>query len=258
MFLGWDPHLYRMFGTFLEPAFAASIYALLFFNILFNTRYNFWLRNILLLLLLICIFFTLSRAAILSFLVVLVIYLLRHMKIFSLKIQNKFYILYICFIVVILSIFLFFMNFNKSGEGVNLLRTSTVQSRIENYKEGLIIFMEYPILGIGYNRITALKDDFDIPFRSKYSVNMARSSFHSSFLIVLVTGGVIGLGLFLFNLFILAKQSFFTFLIILFLSLFSLFDNILLHPFIIFIWFSTFISRSCAFSGQSHGKKANF
>ena len=67
------------------------------------------------------------------------------------------------------------------------------------------------------------------------------ASFHSSFLIILVTSGLIGLTLFILVLIRLAGINEISRFAVLFLSLFSLSDNILLHPFVLFLFFSLIV-----------------
>ena len=117
-----------------------------------------------------------------------------------------------------------------SGEGVNLLRTSTIQSRSEDYLQGWKLFVSNPVVGIGYNHIGAVKH-YSIP--DNVTENNAAGSFHSSFLIIAVTSGLIGLLLFINVLYHLTKINRYFFVAIIFLSVVSLFDNVLLHPFII-------------------------
>lgn len=119
------------------------------------------------------------------------------------------------------------------GEGVNLLRTSTIESRLTDYDQGLKLWQKNPVFGVGYNRIRYLKPAIGEELRGE---SHAGASFHSSYLIILVTAGVVGLGAFAYWLWTIAKISNFTIISAIFLGVYSLFDNILLHPFILFLW----------------------
>ena len=121
----------------------------------------------------------------------------------------------------------------SGGEGVNLLRTSTIQSRMVDYDQGLKLWQKNPVLGVGYNRIRYFKQDLGEELRG---ASHAGASFHSSYLIILVTTGVIGLVAFVYWLWTTSKISNFALISAVFLGVYSLFDNILLHPFILFLW----------------------
>ncbi|MDO8497916.1 MAG: O-antigen ligase family protein, partial [bacterium] len=121
------------------------------------------------------------------------------------------------------------------GESVNLGRLFSIQSRLSDYNEGIRIWKASPLIGIGYNRIRYVKEKTPEAFEA----NHAGASFHSSFLIILVTGGVIGLVLFLGMLYKIWGIDEFTKVAVVFISIISLTDNVLLHPFILYMFFWT-------------------
>jgi O-antigen ligase len=112
------------------------------------------------------------------------------------------------------------------GEGVNLKRVFTVESRFIDYSKAIELWKKKPIFGYGYNHIRSLKQEM---------VSHAGASFHSSYLIMLVSGGIIGLFLFLAILYKISTVNSFSHYAVLFLGILSLSDNILLHPFVIFL-----------------------
>lgn len=215
---GWDPHAYRAFGTVLEPAVLAAIMGISVFFFFWKElpRARMWRMSILMLLLMI-IALTFSRGAYLALLVGMVP-LLRSRKTIVAGIMGVLLVGAIVWVVP-----------KPSGEGVNLLRTSTIQSRTIDYQEGIKIWQKRPLTGIGFNHIGAEKE---VP-HSRYP-HHAQASFHSSFLMILVTGGIFGLAAYLFLLYRLCRVERFLCSLILFLGTFSLFDNMLLHPFILF------------------------
>jgi O-antigen ligase len=228
MIYGWDPHLYRMTGTFLEPAFACGVYGVGLFFLVTKKKKSIF-EQVLLTILGLLMFLTVSRAGIAALMFSIVTYIFVCYR--SWKANMGIIILIVCAVVVLVVV-----TAGRAGEGMNILRTSTIESRVENYQEAIQIWRQYPIFGVGYNRIAFVKEDFDLPSRTLYDVQNARASFHSSFLIVLVTTGLIGLVLFILLLMQLARVSVFSLFTILFLSTFAVFDNILLHPFILFIF----------------------
>lgn len=226
---GWDPHLYRMTGTFLEPAFAAALYGLLFlFAEFFLPREDtkpLWLkaRIILPALLVVCFFLTFSRAAYLAGIVTLW---------FLPSVRKHALAAAIIFLMGAAGMMLW--SSEGWGQGVNLTRTETIQSRADNYTHGLLLWNARPITGLGYNRIAYERARAGLENEYRGKNNYAAFSFHSSFLVILVTAGFIGLTLFVFVLSQIAELHLVAQISILFLSIFSLFDNILLHPFILF------------------------
>ncbi len=216
-YLGWDPHYFRMFGLFLDASVAGAVFGFFFLFILFQPKLflNQKLRLIILGLFLIACVLTFSRSLYLAFIICLTYYFL------SRKSVRK--------IIILLTIFgaLLILAPKPWGESVNLTRSFSMISRVENYKEAIGLWLKKPIFGIGYNRIR-----YD---RVVDEINHAGASFHSSFLIILVSGGIVGLILFMFSLIEAVKLNFWSKYFVIFLGLLSLADNIILHPFVLFL-----------------------
>ncbi len=218
-YAGWDPHFYRAFGTYLEPVVFATIVGL------FAVYFLLHKQNLLYVLLTvgsaIGIVASFSRAVYIGLVAVF-------LTIFRNAIHWKSVITVCCLVGGILLLIP-----RPSGEGVNLFRTSTAISRAEDYLQGLAISTINPVSGIGYNHIGSIKRIQTAP---GVQINYAASSFHSSFLVILATTGIIGLLLFIkwlqavmsINKYFLASGVF--------LIVVSLFDNMLLHPFVLFAW----------------------
>lgn len=217
-YLGWDEHLYRMFGLFFDTSIAAAIYGLFFLYFLNQNNINKKIKVIFLFLFLTAIVLSFSRAAYLTIFLTLLVDL-----IFKKKAK---------LIFLFLTVFLLILLFSPKpfGEGVNLRRQFSIISRVNDYRLALNIWRKHPFFGIGYNRIGFYKEKGQMIFPSHSSF-----SFSSSYLIILVTGGIIGFLLFLLALFklFLIKESGRIYLF--FVYTFSLFDNIILHPFIMFL-----------------------
>lgn len=219
-YLGWDPHLYRLFGTFLEPAILAAVLGISILFIFYTDKLPTLLRGGIIAVLLVLLVMTFSRGAYLSIFItgLFIVFQRRHLLLF--------------FGFLLFALIIFFLIPKPSGEGVNILRTSTISSRVVDYQTGINLWKEHPILGVGYNHIRAERErpEQEIP-------DHAAGSFHSSFIILLVTSGVVGLVAFAGFLTRLTNEHAYLQGVILFTGLFSLFDNILLHPFILF-WVS--------------------
>lgn len=224
-YLGWDPHLYRLVGSFFDPPLTASVFFLLILFLLITLK-NIRLKIAFAASFAILFFLTYSRGAFIALFITIAFYSFRKMK-----------LQYVAFFIgaVILGVLLIPKN---GSEGINLLRTSSINTRFIDYTKAVSIWKKSPVTGIGFNHIRFEKDSYEEkPIATKYNPSHASASFHSSFLMILVTGGIIGFVLFIWLLWNITKINVFAFYSVVFLSIFSLFDNLLLHPFILFLWF---------------------
>ncbi|NTU46683.1 O-antigen ligase family protein [Candidatus Roizmanbacteria bacterium] len=224
---GWDIHLNRAFGVFLEPSVLGAVFGLAIGYLLLSPLPS-YIRYSGIALSSAGILLTFSRGTYVAFLIAGFYYLVKLRK--------------IKFIVLVIGIFIIglFIVPKPTGEGVNLFRVSTIQSRFVDYKESLAIFSQHFLIGIGYNHVRDSK-----PYANEIGtsniVSHAGSAFHSSFLTILVTTGVLGFLLFIVSLGEIAKTSFFASLAVIFLSCLSVTDNILLHPFVLFLFLQLII-----------------
>lgn len=228
IYLGWDEHLYRMFGTFFDTAIAGGIYGLAFLYIYLNKDLFIkkrFIRYLFLGLLLCCILLTYSRTLYLSFGLLMICLLIRNRSI------SKLILLIGLFLILLLIIP------KPVGEGVNLVRTTSIISRVSDYDLAFKIWLKNPIFGIGYNRIRYVKERLGLLTVDDYGINHSAGSFHSTFLIVLVTGGVVGFLLFILSLWQLCQQVPKIVIYVVFFCLLSLSDNVLFHPFILYLLF---------------------
>ncbi|PIR80121.1 MAG: hypothetical protein COU25_01745 [Candidatus Levybacteria bacterium CG10_big_fil_rev_8_21_14_0_10_35_13] len=219
-YLGWDPHLFRIFGVFLDTSIASAIYGLILLFLIINYKkftFSVFSKIILIISFVTLGLLTYSRGFYLSILTTLFFYFLISKK--------------LKFIVVVLAMFTFALLIlpKPFGEGVNLLRTYSIESRAKDYEEGLLIWKKNPVFGIGYNHLKSIREsNLSLPSHSA-------SAYQSSFLTILVTSGVIGLIALAFalkNLWDINPNIKFY---LMFLIVFSFMDNILLHPFILFL-----------------------
>lgn len=235
-YLGWDPHLYRAFGLFFDTAVASAIYGLVFLLLILRFKSIELAKEIKFIFLFLFGVFgilSFSRAFYFSILATLFLYFIRK-KLYS----------YLFLLVFVFAFFLYIAP-KPGGAGVNLTRVFSIISRVEDYKVATKIWKKNPILGVGYNKLRYVKEKMGIVSENVVFADHSGASFHSSFLIILASSGVIGLAAFLFVLLQFAKVSDTSLYYTLFLSLYSLADNILLHPFvlILFLMFSLFELR---------------
>lgn len=224
-YLGWDPHLYRMFGVFFDTSVSAAVFGLILFYLFFTKDRSFKLRQISYFLIaayFLFIILSFARSSYLALIVTVGIYLL-------VKIKLKSLLIFISIFFLVL-----FLSPKPFGEGINLMRQMSLQSRLGDYVTATKIWLKKPLFGYGYNRIRYLKERSGLVEKTGLDISHSGASFHSSYLVILLSGGVIGLCLFLGILGRLGKLGGFGMYII-FLAIVSLSDNILLHPFIIFL-----------------------
>jgi len=157
--LGFDDHYFRLIGPFYDPNFTGAVFAGIALYLAGNRKLLLSLPFIGLLAL------TFSRASYLVFFIGQIYLLFAHKKI-------KLLIL-----LVLLGLIVYFIP-KPFGEGVNLLRTFSIYSRIDSWQQGLGLFLVKPIFGWGYNTLRG--------------VDGSRISIDNSFIYLLATTGIIG------------------------------------------------------------------
>ena len=224
--LGWDPHLYRASAIYFDIFIAAALYGSLAF---------FWFsrnQKILAFLFVIALALTFSRSAYFAFIISLLYVFISQKRWKELFISLSLFILLIIFVP------------KPFGEGGNLLRTASINSRILDYKLALALWQKKPLFGFGYNRIRFAKEQLNLALIDSRSHSL--SSFHSSFLMILVTTGILGFASFLslVGIFFIKYPRMRVYCIYI-LSM-SLFDNVLLHVLVILplVFLATQLSHS--------------
>ncbi len=172
----WDPHLYRLVSTFFDPTFTGLIYLLFLIKIYFDKKIPY--RPVLLIISYLALSLTYSRSSYLSFIIAFAFISVSTKKIRPFLIS---------LILVLATIFCLP---RQPGEGTKLERTSSIFAKIENYQEGINLFSQHPIFGIGYNNIPILREN-------KNQISHSNSGFDSSLLTLLISTGIIGIALFL-------------------------------------------------------------
>jgi O-antigen ligase len=229
LYLGWDPHLSRIFGTLLDPNFFGII---MVFSI--NFYLNRYLSNkkiidlIFSIVSFVTLAFTYSRSSYLAFCFMLIYILIAKRKYIFLGITLTLFIL----LVTLLP--------RPFGEGVKLERIASSWARVENWKKGVNIFIKYPLFGVGYNSLRFLNIDKSIAEVS-IGENHSAGGFDSSLLTIAVTTGVLGLFVFVLFLITLFKsgsvgiQGIFIAILI-----HSIFVNSLLFPWVLYWIYTSF------------------
>lgn len=204
-YLGWDDHLYRLVGTFLDPGFTGLFLAL-------GAILSFGAGALLPVFFAVSLAFTYSRAGYLAFTAAM-LFLGR---------KNKKAI----WLILLLTGLILFLP-KPAGEGVNLARTYSISSRLQNYVETAGIAAKSPLFGVGFNNLCYFKGNV---------VSHSCSGSDSSLLLILATTGVVGLIMFIYSLIIffrsLKRSIYFDILAASLIALFihSLFVNSLFYP----------------------------
>lgn len=205
----WDPHLYRLLGTFFDPTFTGLIFLFFLLKKYFSKSSRLYLIPIYLGLAL-----TYSRSSLLAFIIVFsfISFRRKQIKIFWIT------------LIVLISTIIFLPR--MPGEGTKLERDSSIKAKIINYQQGIKLFFTSPIIGIGYNNLPTIREN-----KNSHS----NSGFDSSLLTIAVTTGIIGLFLFS-KIFIsnLYSSSLYWQSLIITTFIHSLFANSLLYPWILF------------------------
>lgn len=175
---GWDDHLFRLVGTFLDPTFTGIILVFGFIfsvsSYLFNKQRKFLFLS---LFFLISVAFTYARAVYLGLLAgsLLVFILKKNLKLAA--------ITGLAFFAVVVALP------RPSGEGVRLERSYSVYSRLINYQETLTIIGKSPLFGVGYNNLCLARQKYLGDYNT---LSHSCSGSDSSLLLVLATTGIAG------------------------------------------------------------------
>ena len=167
--LGYDDHYFRLIGSFLDPNFTGLV--LVIFTLV-------CLPKLIFLLPLLALVLTFSRASYLALAASLLYIgiLTRHAR--------------LILVLVVLGAILYFVP-KPFGEGVNLLRTYSIFSRIQNQVSALSTFIHQPLFGVGFNTLKS---------GGVNNVPNLSSGVDNSFLFILTTSGLLGFLSFLYFL----------------------------------------------------------
>lgn len=182
-YIGWDMHLYRLAGTFLDPTFLGLI---IVFGLIISLDYFTDTKNkmflVIILVLLVSLAFTYARAAYLALFVALLVLGLAKRRL------RKFMYLFIGLALLALVLP------TSKNHSIILTRTFSIAARLTNYKQAFEVFKNNPVLGVGFNNMCAARNKY-IGFE-EYSSH-ACSGADSSLLLVLATTGIVGFMIFL-------------------------------------------------------------
>lgn len=226
-YLGWDPHLYRVFSTFLDPNFAGLVFVLTLF-LGAKQKYSLLTQGITLA----AFFLTYSRSSYLAFLVGVSVWLILTKK-------TKF----IFFIASIFVIILLVLP-KPDGEGVKLFRTVSTFARIGNWQRSLELIREPRPFGIGFNtlryeqRRRGWLDDSGM-------ISKAGAGFDNSVIFIWATTGILGFFAYIFLLWSQLKiGSIVLISSVAAILVHSMFSNSLFYPWVmLWVWVLTAVVK---------------
>lgn len=183
---GWDPHYFRVVGSFLDPGFTGLILALsllLFFDLYWPliSKGKLRLKHFFLFgLIYLPLILTYSRSAYLALLTGTAIFTGKKKAIrFGLVI----FLLFLSTILVVSK---------PVGEGGRLLRTYSLITRVISWQEAVEIGLKRPFLGIGFNTYRYAKRDYSFLHDENWQLTHAGGGADSSFFLVFATTGIFG------------------------------------------------------------------
>ena len=180
----WDPHYYRVVGTYLDPGYTGMIFVLTLILILQKIgevkKKNFFLKTGFFVVY-VALALTYSRSAYLAYLTAMVV--------FSwLKKSKKLF-----FKVLVIGALTLLLLPRPGGEGVKLERRSTIWARIENWQQSLKIGWDNPLFGIGFNAYRYAQRNYSFLNSENWQQSHAGAGADSSIFFVFSTTGVLGL-----------------------------------------------------------------
>ncbi len=184
--IGFDDHFYRLTFPFLDPNYIGAA-----LSFIFLTTLSVWSKKsskTLLFLTLIALVLTFSRAGYLSLFFGLAFLFITSAK--TRKILLPLSLVFVALVVLAPKPF---------GEGVNLLRTFSISSRLHNYQQGFELSLKNPFTGLGFNTLSTHQNTVTD------TISRSSAGLDNSFLFVLSTTRILGLSAYLYLLYSLFR-----------------------------------------------------
>ncbi|KKR50565.1 MAG: hypothetical protein UU14_C0009G0026 [Candidatus Roizmanbacteria bacterium GW2011_GWB1_40_7] len=212
MYLGWDPHEYRVFGTFFDSGFTGLIYVLTIILLTWfviriaakrkkshmHNHYDaiYYLSSIIGWgLAYSALALTYSRASYSAFFAgtILLSWLSKSVKTAII-------------VTVLLTLTVFILpQSSPPSEGTNLARTASTQARLTNFEQSFKIIKDHPIFGIGFNMLRYENRNRNFVPEYEWEESNAAAGLDNSFLFIGATTGIVGLIAFLNLIFQIIK-----------------------------------------------------
>ena len=187
LYEGWDPHLYRMFSTFLDPNFSGPFFACYFLLILTmwfgaKTRKKKILWGVWGIATFFAVVLSFSRGAYIDLSVSTVAYLF-------LKGHKK---IAISIPLLIIAASLLIAYFLPYGEEKHLFRTASTEARLVSAENALTIFEKNPIIGVGFNSYRYAQYRYHLLSGFNWEDTHSGAGANNSYVFVLATTGIAG------------------------------------------------------------------
>lgn len=225
-YLGWDPHYYRLFSTFLDPNFVGIYLVLtLFLGAFFwkNIKYRVWIA-VCQVITFLALLFTYSRSSFLAFIAAILVIA---------AYKKKWALLLVIGAFVGVVIFLP----KTSGSTLSLLRVDSSLARLGSWQDGVKLLGEAPVFGHGFDTLRYLTTV------SPNTISKSAAGLDSSILFVGATAGIIGLvayGYLIFSMIKIGRKHMFYFASIAAIGVHSFFVNSAFYPWVmIWMWILT-------------------
>lgn len=239
-YLGWDEHVHRLFTTFLDPNFAGiffTLYLLYLFYALFHNWFTTKWVYALIPLTTLALILTYSRSSYICAAIGVI-------TLFWFEKKKKALLAFFSGVGILLLLLLptFFTH------NTDLFRIASSVSRVDSVKMGLDIASRHLITGVGFNAYRYAVQTYGYHKNSDIQYNHAEAGNNTSFLFVLGTTGVLGLGLYCLFLYEFVKtygnnkQKGIVFGSMLVLVIGSVFNNVLFYTPLLFFFYLTIVS----------------
>lgn len=190
-YLGWDPHWQRIFATYLDPNYFGLLLVLSI--IVWGVS---WRGSLIggVLFLFITLLFTYSRSSYLALAIAMTAY--------------SFFTRRWLVLVALIALFVIVAFFipQPTGEGGRLFRVFTLEARMENWRTGIEIVKDHPLLGVGFNTLRYAKKNY-ASVTPDASMSNSGAGLDNSFLFVAATTGILGLASFFLFIYALFRQA---------------------------------------------------
>ena len=195
---GWDYHYFRTVSTFLDPNFLGAYLTLTMLLIYQSCNFKNRFHFIIFIITYLALLTTFSRGAYLAFLVAFL----------TLSILKKSLKLGLVTILLFALLMISFMAYHQEvAEPRGIDRGSSAEARLDTWQQGLQMFLQQPVLGVGFNVYRVALKEYKLSDEGFLSSHGAGSN-DSSLLFVAATTGIIGLIAYCFFLASIAWQGF--------------------------------------------------
>lgn len=197
-FLGWDEHYFRAIGSFLDPVFTGIILVFSFFVLPLLLERKIVKKITAIaggLIILVSLGLTFSRISYVILILSMTFYFVIKKKFKRILVGLTGFFLLVLFLP------------KPTGEGVDLLRTSSFFRRSDNYREAVTVIKDNFWLGVGFNRYRPALKKYGFNLENKWGESHSGAGADNSFLLVLATTGIFGLILYLNVWRIIGKES---------------------------------------------------